>query len=226
MDKKLDTVSVSLREDAEPIIFETGWKAKQANGSIWIRQGGTVILVTATGRKDASDSVDFFPLTVNYVEKFYAVGKVPGGFPKRENKPSDKETLIARLIDRPLRPMFPDGFRNETQVIATVVSYDGKHSPDVLSINAASAALLISDIPFSIPVAGVRVGKHNGQLIINPSYEIFSELTMNIVVAGSDDAINMVEAGMEMVTEEEVVEALQFAHDQIKNSLQHSEGIC
>ncbi|WP_265821534.1 polyribonucleotide nucleotidyltransferase [Geovibrio ferrireducens] len=216
MDKKLDTVSVSLREDAEPIIFETGWKAKQANGSIWIRQGGTVILVTATGRKDASDGVDFFPLTVNYVEKFYAVGKVPGGFLKRENKPSDKETLIARLIDRPLRPMFPDGFRNETQVIATVVSYDGKHSPDVLSINAASAALLISDIPFSIPVAGVRVGKHNGQLIINPSYEIFSELTMNIVVAGSDDAINMVEAGMEMVTEEEVVEALQFAHDQIK----------
>lgn len=216
MDKKLDTVSVSLREDAEPIIFETGWKAKQANGSIWIRQGGTVILVTATGRKEASDGVDFFPLTVNYVEKFYAVGKVPGGFLKRENKPSDKETLIARLIDRPLRPMFPDGFRNETQVIATVVSYDGKHSPDVLAINASSAALLISDIPFNTPVAGVRIGKHNGQLIINPSYEIFSELTMNIVVAGSDDAINMVEAGMEMVTEEEVVEALQFAHDQIK----------
>lgn len=216
MDKKLDTVSVSLRPDAEPIIFETGWKAKQANGSIWIRQGGTIILVTATGKKDAAEGVDFFPLTVNYVEKFYAVGKVPGGFLKRENRPSDKETLIARLIDRPLRPMFPDGFRNETQVIATVVSYDGKHSPDVLTINAASAALLISDIPFSIPVAGVRIGKHNGELIINPSHEIFSELTMNIVVAGSEDAINMVEAGMEMATEDEVVEALQFAHDQIK----------
>jgi polyribonucleotide nucleotidyltransferase len=216
MDKKLDTVTVNLRPDGEPIIFETGWKAKQANGSIWIRQGGTIVLVTATGRKEAADGVDFFPLTVNYVEKFYAVGKVPGGFLKRENKPSDKETLISRLIDRPLRPMFPDGFRNETQVIATVVSYDGKHSPDVLTINAASAALLISDIPFYTPVAGVRVGKHNGQLIINPSYEIFNELTMNMVVAGSEDAINMVEAGMEMVTEEEVLEALQFAHDHIK----------
>jgi polyribonucleotide nucleotidyltransferase len=132
MDKKLDTVTVNLRPDGEPIIFETGWKAKQANGSIWIRQGGTIVLVTATGRKEAADGVDFFPLTVNYVEKFYAVGKVPGGFLKRENKPSDKETLISRLIDRPLRPMFPDGFRNETQVIATVVSYDGKHSPTFL----------------------------------------------------------------------------------------------
>lgn len=216
MDKKLDTLSVRLREDAEPIVFETGWKAKQANGSIWIRQGGTVILVTATGRKDAAEGVDFFPLTVNYVEKFYAVGKVPGGFLKRENKPSDKETLIARLIDRPLRPMFPDGFRNETQVIATVVSYDGKHSPDVLAINAASTALLISDIPFNIPVAGVRVGKHNGQLIINPSYEIFSELSLNMVVAGSDDAINMVEAEMAMLSEDEVLEALEFAHEHIK----------
>jgi polyribonucleotide nucleotidyltransferase len=216
MDKKLDTVSVRLREDAEPIVFETGWKAKQANGSIWIRQGGTVILVTATGRKDASDAQDFFPLTVNYVEKFYAVGKVPGGFLKRENRPSDKETLIARLIDRPLRPTFPDGFRNETQVIATVVSYDGKHSPDMLALNASSAALMISDIPFNGPVAGVRVGKHEGRLIVDPSYEIFDKLSMNIVVAGNEDAINMVEAGMEMATEEEVIEALQFAHDNIK----------
>ncbi|WP_022849799.1 polyribonucleotide nucleotidyltransferase [Limisalsivibrio acetivorans] len=216
MEKETYEVSVQLSETAEPIVFETGWKAKQANGSIWIRQGGTVILVTATGRKEASDTADFFPLTVNYIEKFYSVGKVPGGFLKRENRPSDKETLTSRLIDRPLRPMFPDGFRNETQVICTVVSFDGKNMPDMLATNAASAALMISDIPFNGPIAGVRVGKKDGELIIDPSYEIFDELDMNIIVCGNDDAINMVEAGMNMVTEDEVIEALEFAHANIK----------
>jgi len=216
MEKNITELSISLSEGSEPIIFETGWKAKQAGGSIWIKQGGTVVLVTATARKEAAEGVDFFPLTVNYQEKYYAVGKVPGGFLKRENRPSDKETLTSRLIDRPLRPIFPDGFRNETQVIATVVSFDGINAPDMLALNGASAALMISDCPFNGPVAGVRVGKKDGELIINPSMETFDELDMNIIVAGTDDAINMVEAGMNFVTEEEVIEALQFGHDHIK----------
>lgn len=220
MEKNIEIAEILLEGTSEPIIIETGWKAKQANGSVWIKQGGTVVLVTATARKEAAEGLDFFPLTVNYQEKFYAVGKIPGGFLKRENKPSDKETLISRLIDRPLRPMFPDGYRNETQIIATVVSYDEKHQPDILALNGASAALELSDIPFNGPIAGVRVGKLNGELVINPTYDTFKDLTMNITVAGTSDAIVMVEAGMEFVTEEDVIDALQFGHDNIKKIIQ------
>jgi polyribonucleotide nucleotidyltransferase len=216
MEKNVHTFDLKLSEDSEPIIFETGWKAKQANGSIWVKQGGTVVLVTAVSSSNSPDDIDFFPLTVNYIEKFYAIGRIPGGFIKRENRPSDRETLTSRLIDRPLRPSFPEGFRNDTQIIATVVSSDGIHKPDMLALNAASAALSISDIPFNGPVAAVRVGQLDGKLIINPNAEIEDELSMNIVVAGTDDAIVMVEAGMDNVSEEEVIEALQFAHDAIK----------
>jgi polyribonucleotide nucleotidyltransferase len=216
MEKNVYTFDLKLSEDSEPIIFETGWKAKQANGSIWVKQGGTVVLVTAVSSSNSPDDIDFFPLTVNYIEKFYAIGRIPGGFIKRENRPSDRETLTSRLIDRPLRPSFPEGFRNDTQIIATVVSSDGIHKPDMLALNAASAALSISDIPFNGPVAAVRVGQLDGKLIINPNAEIEDELSMNIVVAGTDDAIVMVEAGMDNVSEEEVIEALQFAHDAIK----------
>lgn len=216
MDKNIKTFSVRLSEDTEPIIFETGWKAKQTNGSIWAKQGDTVVLVTAVFSKNAPENIDFFPLTVNYIEKFYAVGKFPGGFIKRENRPSDKETLISRLIDRPLRPFFPDGFRNETQVVATVVSSDGKNSPDILALNAASAALMISDIPFNGPIGAVRVGRIDGKLVINSSPDLVDSLDMNIAVAGTKDALVMVEAGMSNVSEEEVVEALEFGHDHIK----------
>ncbi|PLX65833.1 MAG: polyribonucleotide nucleotidyltransferase [Denitrovibrio sp.] len=205
-----------LNDSAEEIIFETGWKAKQANGSVWVKQGGTVVLVTAAGRKTASENQGFFPLTVNYIEKFYASGKIPGGFFKREAKPTDRETLTSRLIDRPLRPMFPDGFRNETQVIAHVLSYDGVNSPDMLAMNGASAALMISDIPFNGPIAGVRVGRLDGELIINPPADRMEELDINIILACTDDAIVMVEAGMDIVSEEDVIEALQFGHDNIK----------
>jgi len=216
MEKNIQEFSIRLSDEAQEMIFETGWKAKQANGSIWMKQGGTVVLVTAAGRKVAAENQGFFPLTVNYIEKFYAAGKIPGGFFKREAKPTDKETLISRLIDRPLRPMFPDGFRNETQVIAHVVSYDGINSPDMLAMNGASAALMISDIPFNGPIAGVRVGRLDGKLIINPPEDRMDELDINIILAGTDDAIVMVEAGMDTVSEEDVIEALQFGHDNIK----------
>lgn len=216
MEKNIREFPIRLGDDAQEIIFETGWKAKQANGSVWMKQGGTVVLVTAAGRKTASENQGFFPLTVNYIEKFYAAGKIPGGFFKREAKPTDKETLISRLIDRPLRPMFPDGFRNETQVIAHVVSYDGVNSPDMLAMNGASAALMISDIPFNGPIAGVRVGRLDGELIINPPEDRVEELDINIILAGTDDAIVMVEAGMDTVSEDEVIEALQFGHENIK----------
>jgi polyribonucleotide nucleotidyltransferase len=216
MEKNVLNFPIRLREDADEIIFETGWKAKQTNGSIWIKQGGTVVLVTAVAKKVAAENQGFFPLTVNYIEKFYASGRIPGGFFKREAKPTDKETLISRLIDRPLRPMFPDGFRNETQIIAHVVSYDGINSPDILALNAASAALMISDIPFNGPVAGVRVGRLDGKLIINPPADRAEELDIDITIAGTDDAIVMVEAGMNNVSEDEVIEALQFGHDNIK----------
>jgi polyribonucleotide nucleotidyltransferase len=166
--------------------------------------------------KNVPSYVDFFPLTVNYFEKFYSVGKFPGGFIKRENKPSEKEVLISRLIDRPLRPFFPEGFRNETQIIATVVSCDPQYSPDILAINGASAALTISDIPFNAPVGAVRVGKIDGELIINPTNDQLEASTINMTVAGTGKAIVMVEAGMKNVSEEEVLEALNFAHIYIK----------
>ena len=223
MEKNIHSYEISLPGCAEPIIFETGWKAKQANGSIWIKQGGTVVLVTAVAGKAPEAYQDFFPLTVNYAEKMYSVGKIPGGYVKRETKPSDRETLISRLIDRPLRPLFDDGYRNETQVVATVLSADGNGLPDILALNAASAALMISDIPFSMAVGGVRIGKLNGELLVNPPVELHEKLDMNIVVAGTKDAIAMVEAGMNGVTEEEVIEALEYGHEQIKKLVEVQE---
>lgn len=216
MIKKINKKEIFLDSHSEPIILETGWKAKKANGSVWIKQGGTVVLVTAVMNKKNAAFADFFPLTVNYIEKFYAVGKIPGGFLKREGRPTDKETLVSRLIDRPLRPLFPDGFRNETQVIATVVSSDPTYPADILALNGASAAISISDIPFNGPVAAVRVGKKDGSLIVNPTQEEIDDLDLNIIVAGTYDAIVMVEAGMKNVKEEEVIEALDYGHSYIK----------
>jgi polyribonucleotide nucleotidyltransferase len=216
MEKKTETFSLALSDGSAPLSFETGWKAKQANGSVWASHGDTVVLVTAVAGRTPESYVDFFPLTVNYIEKFYAVGKFPGGYIKRETKPSDRETLTSRLIDRPLRPMFPEGFRNETQIVATVVSADNIHMPDILALNAASFALMISDIPFYIPVGACRVGKLNGELVVNPALSDFDKLEMNITVAATEDAIVMVEAGMANVSEEAVVDALVFGHEKIK----------
>jgi polyribonucleotide nucleotidyltransferase len=222
MEKNINTFSVELTGNT-PMSFETGWKAKQANGAIWARQGETVVLLTAVAGKAPTSYVDFFPLTVNYIEKFYAVGQFPGGYIKRETKPSDRETLTSRLIDRPLRPMFPEGYRNETQVVATVVSADNKNMPDILAFNAASAALMISDIPFTIPVGAVRIGRKDCQLIVNPPLADFATLEMNITIAGTADAIVMVEAGMANIPETEIIDALIFGHDEIKKiiNLQH-----
>jgi polyribonucleotide nucleotidyltransferase len=223
MDKNIHSFSVSLSEETAPMVFETGWKAKQANGAVWARQGDTIVLVTAVSDASSSSYTDFFPLTVNYIEKFYAVGKFPGGYIKRETKPSDRETLTSRLIDRPLRPMFPEGFRNETQVIATVVSSDNVNMPDILALNAASCALLISDIPYTIPVGACRVGKRDGKLIANPSLKDMKEMDLNITIAATADAIVMVEAGMNIVGEAEVLEALEFGHEQIKKIIRLQE---
>src|SRR5437764_11422777 len=177
------------------ISIETGKLAKQAHGSVVIRIGDNVVLTTACSNPEPREGIDFFPLTVNYREYTYAGGRIPGGFIKREGRPSEKEILTARQIDRPIRPMFPDGFRNETQIIALVFSADKENDPDVIGINAAAAALALSDIPFSATVAAVRVGRINGEFVINPTYDERSGSTVNIMVVGHKDAIGMIEPG-------------------------------
>src|SRR5437764_10156207 len=175
--------------------FETGRLAKQAPGAAVVRIGDNVVLATAVAAPEPREGQDFFPLTVNYREYTYAGGRIPGGFIKREGRPSEKEILTARQIDRPIRPMFPDGFRNETQIIALVFSADKENDPDVIGINAAAAALALSDIPFNATVAAVRVGRINGEFVINPTYDERSGSTVNIMVVGHKDAIGMIEPG-------------------------------
>jgi polyribonucleotide nucleotidyltransferase len=196
--------------------IESGKLAKQANGSVQVRCGDTVVLVTACSNKKPRENADFFPLTVDYRENYYAAGRIPGGFFKREGKPSEKEVLTSRLIDRPIRPMFPAGFFCDTQVIALVLSADGENDPDTMSITGASAALTLSDIPFHTPIAGVRVGSINDQLVINPSTADLKKSRLNLIIAGSEDAIVMVEAGAQEITEKLIVEALAFGHAEIR----------
>jgi polyribonucleotide nucleotidyltransferase len=196
------------------LTIEAGRIAKQAAGSVLVTYGETVVLVTAC--YGADKDVDFFPLTVDYVEKTYAAGKIPGGFFKREGKLTEKETLVSRLIDRPCRPLFPEGFTREVQVVATVLSSDGENDADVLAMCGASAALTISDLPFEGPIAGVRVGRMGDELIINPTQSQLDKLDLNFIVAGSEDAIVMVEGGAKEVPEAGVLEALFFAHDQLQ----------
>jgi len=198
------------------LVFETGRMAKQASGAALVTMGETVVLSTAVASPDAREGIDFFPLTVDYREYTYAGGRIPGGFIKREGRPSEKEILTARQIDRPIRPLFPDGFRNETQVIALVFSADKQNDPDVVAINAAAAALALSDIPFSATVGAVRVGCVNGEFVINPTYEERAITTVNIMVVGHKDGIVMIEAGSKEETEEVVLAAIEFAHSEIK----------
>jgi len=198
------------------LVFETGRMAKQANGAALVTTGETVVLATAVASPDQREGIDFFPLTVDYREYTYAGGRIPGGFIKREGRPSEKEILTARQIDRPIRPLFPDGFRNETQVIALVFSADKENDPDVISINAAAAALAISDIPFGATVAAVRVGKVNGEFVINPTYEERNSTTVNIMVVGHKDGIVMIEAGAKEENEDVVLAAIEFGHAEIK----------
>src|SRR6201987_2645890 len=195
------------------VTFETGKMAKQANGAVVVRSGDAVVLVTACMAEEPKPGAGFFPLTVDYREYTYAAGKIPGGFIKREGRPSEKEILTSRLIDRPIRPLFPEGFLHETQVIAMVLSADPEQDPNSLAIAGAAAALAIADIPFEHVLAGVRVGMRNGEYLANPTYTEGRESKLNIVVAGTEDGIVMVEAGAAEVSEDEVLGAIEFGHD-------------
>jgi len=206
---------VSIEVGGRPLILETGKIAKQANGAVTARYGDTVILVSACMANKPNDR-DFLPLTVDYRENTYSAGKIPGGFFKREGRPTEKEILVSRLIDRPMRPLFPDSWRNETQIIAMVLSADSDNDPDVIAVTAASAAAYCSDLPFTDPIAAVRVGLLDGQLVANPTVAEQKTSKLNIVIAGTADGIVMVESGAFEVSEEKVVEALEFGHAQVK----------
>ncbi|KRN64759.1 polyribonucleotide nucleotidyltransferase [Carnobacterium maltaromaticum] len=206
------------------LTIETGQLAKQANGAVLVRYGDTVVLTAAVASKKAKD-VDFFPLTVNYDEKMYAVGKIPGGFIKREARPSERATLTARLIDRPIRPMFAEGFRNEVQITNTVMSVEQDCSPEFSAMFGSSLSLAISDIPFNGPIAGVDVGRINGEYVINPTIEQNELSDIHLTVAGTKDAINMVESGAKEVSEEDMLGALIFGHNAIKELVAFQEEI-
>lgn len=219
-----DKYEYSLVWAGRKLTVEIGQLAKQANGAVLVRYGDTVVLCTATASKEPK-SVDFFPLTVNYEEKLYAVGKIPGGFIKREGRPSEKAILASRLIDRPIRPMFPDGFRNDVQCISMVMSVEQDCSSEMAAMLGTSLALSISDIPFGGPIAGVVVGRIDGQFVINPTVEQMERSDINLTVAGNKDAINMVEAGAQEVPEEVMLEAIMFGHEEIKKLIAFQEEI-
>ncbi|MEW6582874.1 MAG: polyribonucleotide nucleotidyltransferase [Actinomycetota bacterium] len=200
----------------QPIVFETGKLAKQASGAVVVRSGDSMVLVTAVGLAEGREGADFFPLTVDVEERMYAAGKIPGGFIKRESRPSDRAILTARMTDRPIRPLWPKGYRKEVQVIATVLSADQVNAFDILCINGASAALMLSEMPFMGPVGAVRIGLSNDEFIINPTLQETEESELDLVVAGTADAISMVEAGAREVDEETMLEALMIAHEEIK----------
>src|SRR3981189_60259 len=209
------SVTVDLA-GGKQISFETGKLAKQAHGAAVVRLGDNVVLATATANADPREGIDFFPLTVDYREYTYAGGRFPGGCIKREGRMSEREVLTSRQIDRPVRPMFAEGFKCETQVITFVFSPANENDPDVLGINAASAALTLSDIPFLGPIGAVRVGLVNGQFVVNPTYDEMRESLVNIMVVGTADAIVMIESGAKEVKEETVVDAIEFAHAEVK----------
>src|SRR6476620_10956334 len=205
----------SIKLGDKELTVETGRVAKQADGSVVIRYGDTMLLVAAVGAPTVREGIDFFPLTVEYREANYAAGRIPGNYFRREGRPTEKETLTSRLIDRPCRPLFAEGFRNETQVLASVISADPDNNPDVIAITGASCALYLSDIPFLNPIAGVRIGLIEGRYIVNPTYDEVRESRLNLVVAGTEEAIVMVEAAGNEVSEEIMVEALMLAHKEI-----------
>ncbi|MEC0231517.1 polyribonucleotide nucleotidyltransferase [Paenibacillus alba] len=206
---------VQMELGGKPFILETGRLAKQANAAVTVRYGDTVVLSTVTASSGPKD-LDFFPLTVNYEERLYSVGKIPGGFIKREGRPSEKAILSSRLTDRPIRPLFPEGFRNDVQIVSIVMSVDQECPPEIAAMIGTSAALAISDVPFNGPVGGVIVGRVDGQFVINPTGETAEKSDIHLTVAGTKDAIMMVEAGANEVSEEVVLEAIMFGHDEIR----------
>lgn len=215
----------SVAVEGRPLQLEVGKVAKQADGACLVRYGETVVLVTACFAKEPRVGVDFLPLTVDYREYTYAGGRIPGGWFKREGRPTEKEILTARLIDRPLRPLFPEGYRQETQIIGTVLSADGANDPDVLAINAASTALMVSDCPFATPVGAVRVGLVDGSFVINPTHEQRGRAQLEIVVAGTEDAVVMVEAGAQGVAESTILDAIDLAHHHIRELIQAQRAL-
>ncbi len=208
--------TVEMELAGRRLTLETGRVAKQADGAIWATYGDTIVLATAVASQTVKPGVDFLPLTVDYQEKTYAAGKIPGGYFKREGRPSEKEVLTSRLIDRPLRPLFPEGYYYETQVIASVLSADKTGSSDILGIIAASAALAVSPIPFNGPIAGVKIGRINGQFVVNPDLETLETSELNLVVAGTADAVMMVEASANELSEATMLQAIELAHAEIK----------
>src|SRR5215813_1387456 len=196
--------------------FEIGKLAKQADGAAVVRFGETVVLATAVFAKEAKEAVDFFPLTVDYRENTYAAGRIPGGWFKREGRPTEKEILTSRLIDRPLRPLFPKGFFHETQIIAFVLSADGQNDPDVLAINGASVALACSVVPFYAPIGAVRVARLEGRFVLNPTNAERDKSDIDLIVCGTDDAVCMVEAGSREVSERDMIDAILFGHEAVR----------
>lgn len=217
--------SFEMELGGRKLVIENGKMAKQANGAVLVRYGDTVVLVTATASAEPREGVDFFPLTVDYEEKMYAAGKIPGGFIKREGRPSSDAILCARLIDRPIRPLFPKGYRNDVQIVATVMSVEQDNAPELAAMIGASAALTVSDIPFNGPIAGVRVGRVNDEFVINPTEEQRKVSTLNLTVAGSYDAVMMVEAGANELPEEVILDAILFGHQEIKSIVEFQNEI-
>lgn len=216
---------VETKVGQQDLIIETGRLAKQADGAVTIQYGGTVVLVTAVASKEPKEEVNFLPLTVEYREKTYAAGKIPGGFFKREGRPTEKEILTARLIDRPLRPLFPEGFVNEVQIMAMVLSSDGENDPDVLAMVGASAALGISDIPFPQFVGTVRVGRIGDEFIVNPTYAQLDESTLDLVISGTKEGIIMVESGSKELSEEIILEGINFGYTKLLDTISIQEKL-
>ena len=217
--------SFEMQLGGRSFVIENGKMAKQANGAVLVRYGETVVLVTATASDSPREGVDFFPLTVDYEEKLYSVGKIPGGFIKREGRPSESAILCSRLIDRPIRPLFAEGFRNDVQIVATVLSVEQDNPPEIAAMIGASCALCVSDIPFNGPIAGVRVGRVDGEFVINPTVEQREKSDLNLTIAGSHDAVMMVEAGANELPEEVILEAILFGHTAIREIVEFEQKI-
>ena len=219
----MHTFQISLA--GRPLIIESGKLAKQAGGAVLVRYGDTAVIVTATASAEPREGIDFFPLTVDYEERLYSVGKIPGGFIKREGRPSESAILSGRLIDRPIRPLFAEGYRNDVQVVATVLSVDQDNPPDIAAMIGASCALSVSDIPFNGPIGGVRIGRIDGKLIVNPTVAEQENSELNLVVAGTRDAVLMVEAGANQLSEEVILEAIIYGHEIIKEIIKFQDEI-
>src|SRR5918998_792808 len=218
--------SVTAEIGGKDITFETGKLAKQADGAVIVRSGETMVLATAQGRMEAREGADFFPLTVDVEERMYAAGKIPGGFFKREGRPTERAILTARMIDRPIRPLWPKGFRNEVQCIATVLSADLVTPHDLLCINGVSAALMISPLPFLGPVGAVRIGRIDGELVVNPTLqEAEADSALDLIVVGTKDALTMIEAGADQIPDETMLEAFDVAHAEIRKLCEAQEEL-